>query len=177
MDGLKEYQRRRLDLADMIRAALHIARAYGDDEREQEARQLLARLAADRFRLAVAGQFSRGKSTLMNALLGVAYLPMGALPMTSVVTTVRYGSRTRAMIRRHGSPLAVEVSLAEVARFVAQAGTERSELQVTSVEVEVPAEILRLGFEFADTPGIGSAIEVNAATTARFLPQPMLFSS
>jgi len=87
MNGLKEYQRRRLDLADVIRAALHIARAYGDDEREQEARQLLARLSADRFRLAVAGQFSRGKSTLMNALLGAAYLPMGALPMTSVVTT------------------------------------------------------------------------------------------
>jgi hypothetical protein len=103
MNGLKEYQRRRLDLADVIRAALHIARAYGDDEREQEARQLLERLSADRFRLAVAGQFSRGKSTLMNALLGAAYLPMGALPMTSVVTTVRYGSRTRAMVRRRGS--------------------------------------------------------------------------
>ena len=55
MDGLREYQRRRLDLADMIRAVLHIARGYGDDEREQEARQLLARLAGDRFRLAVAG--------------------------------------------------------------------------------------------------------------------------
>lgn len=171
MDGLKEYQRRRLDLADVIRAALYIARAYTDDEREQEARQLLARLSADRFRLAVAGQFSRGKSTLMNALLGAAYLPMGALPMTSVVTTVRYGSRPRAMVRRRGSPLAVEAPLTEVARFVAQASTARSELQVTSVEVEVPAEILRLGFEFADTPGIGSAIEVNTAITARFLPQ------
>ena len=58
-----------------------------------------------------------------------------------------------------------------MARFVAQASAERAELQVNSVEVEVPAEILRLGFEFADTPGIGSAIEVNTATTARFLPQ------
>jgi Dynamin family len=105
MNGLKEYRRRSLDLADVIRAALHIARGYGDDEREQEARQLLARLSAYRFRLAVAGQFSRGKSTLMNALLGAAYLPMGALPMTSVVTTVRYGSRPRAMVRRVALPL------------------------------------------------------------------------
>ncbi len=52
MNGLKEYQRRRLDLADMLRAALHIARAYTDDEREQEARQLLARLSAGRPRAA-----------------------------------------------------------------------------------------------------------------------------
>ena len=155
----------------MIRAVLHIARAYGDDGREQEARQLLERLASDRFQLAVAGQFSRGKTTLMNALLGAAYLPMGAVPMTSVVTTVRYGSRPRALVRRRSSPLPVEAPLTEVARFVAQASAERSELQVTSVEVEVPAQILRLGFEFADTPGIGSAIEVNTATTTRFLPQ------
>jgi Dynamin family len=171
MNELKGYQHRRLDLADMIRAMLHILRGYADAEREQEARQLLERLAADRFQLAVAGQFSRGKTTLLNALLGAAYLPMGALPMTSVVTTVRYGSRPRATVRRRGSPLPVEAPLAEVARFVAQASAERAELQVSSVEVEVPAEILRLGFEFADTPGIGSAIEVNTAATARFLPQ------
>lgn len=104
MDGLKEYQRRRLDLADMIRAVLHITRAYTDAEREQEARELLERLASGRFQLAVAGQFSRGKTTLMNALLGAAYLPMGALPMTSAVTSVRYGSRLRATVRRRGSP-------------------------------------------------------------------------
>jgi Dynamin family len=50
------------------------------------------RLAEDRFQLAVVGQFSRGKSTLMNAFLGKPYLPMSALPTTSVITTVRYGS-------------------------------------------------------------------------------------
>jgi len=171
MNELKAYQHRRLDLADMIRATLHIARGYADAQREQEARQLLERLVSGRFQLAVAGQFSRGKTTLLNALLGEAYLPMGAQPMTSVVTTVRYGSRPRATVRRRGSPLPVEAPLTDVARFVAQASAERAELQVTSVEVEVPAEILRLGFEFADTPGIGSAIEVNTATTARFLPQ------
>ena len=48
---------------------------------------------------------------------------------------------------------------------------ERAELQVAAVEVEVPAEILRLGFELVDTPGVGSAIEINTATTRRFLPQ------
>ena len=48
---------------------------------------------------------------------------------------------------------------------------ERAELQVTSAEVEVPAQILRLGFEFIDTPGVGSAIEISTATTRQFLPQ------
>lgn len=171
MNGLQEYQRRRLELGDMIRAALHVARGRRDDEACTRARQLLARLAEGRFQLAVVGQFSRGKSTLMNAMLGAAYLPAGVLPMTSVVTTVSYGCRPRAMIRRRESGLAIEVPLAEVTRFVAQSSAERSELQVVSVDIEVPAEVLRLGFAFVDTPGIGSAIEANTATTKRFLPQ------
>jgi Dynamin family len=171
MSGLSTYRDRRLELGDMIRAALHVARASGDQLVEKRARELLARLAADRFELAVVGQFSRGKTTLMNALLGGAYLPMGALPMTSVITTVRFGSRPRAIVHRRASPLPVEVPLAEVAGFVAQASARRAELQVVSVQVEIPAEILRLGFEFVDTPGVGSAIEVNTATTRQFLPQ------
>lgn len=104
-------------------------------------------------------------------LLGGAYLPMGALPMTSVITTVRYGTRPRAMIRRHQAALPVEVPLAQVADYAAASGLRRAEMQVTDVEVEVPAEILRLGFEFVDTPGIGSSLTANTAATRRFLPQ------
>ena len=171
MDELRTYADRRLELGDMIRAALHLARGSGDEQAEKRARDLLSRLAADTFQLAVAGQFSRGKTTLMNALLGGPYLPMGALPMTSVITTVRYGSRPKAIVRRRASGLGAEVPLAQVAGYIAQASATRAEQQVVSVEVEVPAEILRLGFEFIDTPGVGSAIEVNTATTRRFLPQ------
>ncbi|WP_300604098.1 dynamin family protein, partial [Trebonia sp.] len=169
--GLRAYQDSRLELGDMVRAALHLARSRADAEAADQARELLARLAADRFTLAVAGQFSRGKSTLMNALLGGAYLPMGALPMTSVITTVRYGSRPKAMVRRNQAVLPVEVPLAGVSEFVAQSSLRRAEMRVTSVEIEVPAEILRLGFEFVDTPGVGSAIATGTATTRQFLPQ------
>ena len=171
MSGLHTYRDRRLELGDMIRTALHMARASGDEEAEKRARDLLARLAADRFQLAIVGQFSRGKTTLLNALLGGPYLPMGALPMTSVITRVRYGSRPRAIVRRRASGLGVEVPLAGVAEYIGTGGAERAELQVTTVEVELPAEILRLGIELVDTPGVGSAIASNTATTRQFLPQ------
>lgn len=171
MDGLTGYQQRRLELADMIRAVLPVAHAYRDERREQEIRALLARLAGGRFQLAVIGQFSRGKTTLMNALLGDEYLPMGALPMTSVVTTVRYGTRARALVRSQATSLPVEVPVTDVARFVARASAERTRMQVATVEVEIPAELLRLGFEFVDTPGVGSAMAANTAATLRYLPR------
>jgi hypothetical protein len=50
--SLRTYRDRRLELGDMIRAALHVARASADQLAEKRARELLARLAADRFQLA-----------------------------------------------------------------------------------------------------------------------------
>ncbi len=61
MNRLTAYRDSRLELGDMIRAALHLARGSGDEEAGKRARELLARLAADRFQLAVVGQFSRGQ--------------------------------------------------------------------------------------------------------------------
>jgi predicted GTPase len=62
-----------------------------DGELLSQRRELAARLAEDRFNLLLVGRFSRGKSTLMNALLGSDSLPTGIVPITSVITTVRYG--------------------------------------------------------------------------------------
>jgi small GTP-binding protein len=170
-DPLSEYRRRKLQLADLTRVLLTLANERHDHDRQAAAQQALARLAEDHFQLAVVGQFSRGKSTLMNAILGQPYLPTGALPMTSVVTTVRYGSRPAVLVRRAGSNYPIETSLDDLDRFVAQSSREREELRVVSAEVEVPAEMLRLGFSFVDTPGIGSAITANTETTERFLPE------
>jgi len=169
--GLRDYQQRRLDLADIARALLHLARRHGDSQREADVRSLLARLASGRFQLALAGQFSRGKSTLMNALLGGSYLPMGALPMTSVVTTVRYGSRPRALVRSSVSGLPIEVPVGEISRFVARQSADRTRNRVSSAEVEIPAQFLRLGFEFVDTPGVGSALGAGTAATLQYLPR------
>lgn len=170
-DLLRAYRREKLELADVLLSIMHLAEARRDEARTAQIRALAGRLAEDRFQLAVVGQFSRGKSTLMNAILGDAYLPTGALPMTSVVTTVVYGSTARATIRRRGGLLPIDVPLARLPRYVAQASAEREELRVASALIELPAEILRLGFSFVDTPGVGSAIVANTGTTLDFLPE------
>jgi GTPase SAR1 family protein len=171
MDVLREYRRRSLDLADLVRGSLYVARSQHDGVIEDEARSLLTRLAGDRFTIAVVGQFSRGKSTLMNALLGGEYLPTGVLPVTAVVTTVHYGTTARASFRRRQSTVDVAIPLDDVADLIEQSSDRRTELQVASVDIEVPAELLRLGVTFIDTPGMGSSIGVNSATTRHILPE------
>ena len=49
------------------------------------------RVAEDRFNLVVLGEFKRGKSTLINALLERDILPVGVVPLTSVVTAIGAG--------------------------------------------------------------------------------------
>jgi small GTP-binding protein len=170
-EALEAYRHEKLQLADVLLGLMHIAEARRDDERIEQVREISAQMAEDRFQLAVVGQFSRGKSTLMNAVLGYDYLPTGALPMTSVITTVVYGSRPKATVWRGEGSMPIETPLGDLVRYVAQASQERQELGVRSALIELPAEVLRLGFSFVDTPGVGSAIVANTKTTERFLLQ------
>ncbi|HUO14247.1 MAG TPA: dynamin family protein, partial [Verrucomicrobiae bacterium] len=93
---LKEYEQRKFLLAEVIRSAQAIDTK--NTALQGDCRELVARLAEDQFNLMMVGRFSRGKSTLMNAILGGDYLPTGIVPLTSVITTVRYGSRPQVVL-------------------------------------------------------------------------------
>lgn len=170
-DVLHEYARLKLDLATIVRSLLHKAEQSKDDLSIAECRRVLARLAEDRFNLAIVGQFSRGKSSLMNALLGAEKLPTGILPLTSVITTVTYGEREKVLIQREGWAFPQEIPLNQLQKFVTQSRNPGNEKRVVLAEVQLPNELLRLGVHFVDTPGIASAITANTRTTRQFLPE------
>lgn len=170
---LKEYEQEKFAIADIIRSAEAV------DTRDQalrtECRDLLAHLAEDRFNLLVVGRFNRGKSTLMNALLGGDYLPTGIVPLTSVITTVRYGSRKQVVLHFIDRCMGLEVPLSQLAEYVTQQSNPGNVKNIAYAEIELPVEILRRGFFFVDSPGLGSSIAENTATTERFLPQADAF--
>ena len=59
---------------------------------------LQERLDEGLLRVAVLGQFKRGKSTLLNALLGAPLLPAGLIPVTAIPTFLRAGIEAKARI-------------------------------------------------------------------------------
>ncbi|MGI9953551.1 dynamin family protein [Moorellaceae bacterium AZ2] len=59
---------------------------------------LKKRLLQERFHLAVLGQFKRGKSTLLNALLGAELLPTAVLPLTAIPTFLLWDTETRVRV-------------------------------------------------------------------------------
>ena len=60
---------------------------------------LETRLSEGRFHLAVLGQVKRGKSTLINALLGEDVLPGSVVPLTAIPTFVRFGNEKGIRVR------------------------------------------------------------------------------
>lgn len=170
-EQLRDYDRMKLTLASLVQNALHLIDRQADYDTYQKCRELLANLAADRFTLAVVGQFNRGKSSLMNAILGMDRLPVGVVPLTSVITRVSYGNPERVLIEYRGSSLKEEIPLDRLPEFVTETGNPGNQEQITAAEVQLPSEFLRRGLFFVDTPGVGSAITANTETTERFLPQ------
>jgi len=170
MMSLKQYEQLKFRLAEIIRLASAIDYEH-DKGSEQRWRDVLARLAEDRFNVVVAGRFNRGKSTLMNALFGMDRLPTGIMPLTSVITTVRYGTSERVLLDYEGNRLRGEASLSQLTEYVTEKGNPGNQKHIRSAEIQLPAEILRRGFYFVDTPGLGSAIFENTETTERFIPE------
>jgi len=150
------------DLADVVRRV----RPAGS---EQELRELQERLHSSQFVLAALGAFNRGKSMLLNALLGMDVLPTGIVPLTSVATRVRWGPSIRTRIEFADGRL-VEIPLEDLPAYVTETHNPANGKGVLRVDVEVPSPFLEGGLVLLDTPGIGSAVEEATKTTMRLLP-------
>lgn len=61
-------------------------------------RELEEKLVQQQFNLVVMGQFKRGKSTFINALLGTDIAPTAIVPLTSIVTLLCYGPQPKAVV-------------------------------------------------------------------------------
>ncbi|MGH9716191.1 MAG: dynamin family protein [Candidatus Acidiferrales bacterium] len=166
-----DYEKIKFELAALIREINSAAWQAKNERIQSDCRALLKRLAEDRFYLALAGQFSRGKTTLMNAMLGMDRLPTGVVPVTSVITAVSYNSRERVVMYFENSTLTHEVPLSALREWITEIGNPGNRRKIEMAEVQLPAEILRRGAFFVDTPGLGSAVIENTATTHRFLAQ------
>jgi GTP-binding protein EngB required for normal cell division len=150
-------------------AVQRIAKEAGAASVAADAAALAARLAEGRFFVACLGQFKRGKSTLLNALVGERALPTGVVPVTSAVTILRPApSPCARVILASGETAAIEVGA--LAEYVTEEHNPENAKGVAAVEIGLPSPLLASGTCLVDTPGIGSVFAGNTAVTRRFIP-------
>jgi dynamin family protein len=80
------------------------------------------------------------------------------VPVTSIVTVVRYGPARGAVIHFQNGT-STPISVAEISDYVSEAGNPGNTKAVSTVETIVPAPLLASGLCLVDTPGVGSVFE------------------
>lgn len=158
----------------MIESAIErieaLARAVHDETLATLAHELAEQLPRGELNLLVVGQFKRGKSSLINALLGADVMPTGALPVTGIATAVRFGETRRVDVWFRGGLEKRSVSVNELASYVSEHDNPSNQCDVERVEVWWPSETIR-GLALFDTPGVGSTYTRNTAAAHATLPR------
>ncbi len=148
------------ELLDDLAALARTTPALESVERELRLRR---RELDEPLRVALLGEFSAGKSTFLNALVGATVSPMGVLPTTAHVHWLRHGERSARVVDGRGSSVVCTI---DAAPAVVERARE-SEAGVDYVEVNWPAPRLAR-IELIDTPGFnaGDAAHERAVRSA-----------
>ena len=155
--------------ADKLLRIASLAEQFNSDPITDDARSAAERIAEGRFYVACVGQFKRGKSTLLNALIGKPILPSGVVPVTAVPTILRFGESLGARVRLRNGEW-TDIAIAAIEEYVSEVRNPENSKGVAGLEVFVPSPLLAEGMCFVDTPGLGSVFAGNTAATHAFLP-------
>lgn len=115
------------------------------------------------FRLLVLGDMKRGKSTLLNALLGENLLPSDVNPCTALLTVLKYGPDKKVTVHFNDGKSPQQVDFQAFKQRYTIDPEEAKELEqkkqqafpdVSHAVVEYPLELLSKGVEIVDSPGL-----------------------
>ena len=143
---------------------------------EQEAQKLIDRLTDHRITIAVIGQFKRGKTTLINTILGSKMLPVGIVPITAAITRIEYaepdktaenGAEPTATVY-FTNGLSEKVPASDLHEYISEQENHDNERGVAEVELLTGADFLKDGLTLVDTPGVGSVHEQNSKSAMDF---------
>lgn len=126
------------------------------------------KIEKDAFYLVVLGQFKRGKSTLINYMLGTNLLPTGVLPLTSSITKIYYSPEIKIDVIFYNG-VKKEIPVDELELYCTEKGNPKNQKGVDTIEIGYPFDFLNKDVVIVDTPGIGSIYQHNTDVTYEFV--------
>ena len=161
-----------------------LAEKYGKKTEYDNLSKILEQGPKKELMLLVCGEFKKGKSSFVNALLGQDLCPVADGIATSAVSIIRYGEKPKAV--RHYSTLVVneknkeelslkeeEISIDQISKFAK--GTSDEIGNTMFIEIETSNALLKSGLVVIDTPGVGSLDPRHLFLTLQALPKADAF--
>jgi predicted GTPase len=131
----------------------------------------LLRNKEHRFSIAVVGEFKRGKSTFINALLGKEILPADIEPCSATLNRITYGLKPSVQVvfresEEGGQGKVEEVDIEHLADYVTKLTPEAAQTASTVKEaiVTYPLAYLQNNVEIIDTPGLNDDVAMTEVT-------------
>lgn len=146
------------------------------EKNNQSLEELINRLETDTFNVAIVGEFNRGKSSLINALLGKKVLPTAIFPTTATVNKITFGLTPYAEIMyKDGTSEKLELeddTLASLKQYVTKLSDESNEKAATIKEAVIyyPTSYCKNGVSIIDTPGLNDDATMTEVTLS-VIPQ------
>ncbi|MCH5248964.1 MAG: dynamin family protein [Lachnospiraceae bacterium] len=165
----KSYEFRVYEHISQLDNLLHTGDSSGElKQLQSEITKLRQDFEARHFRVAVVGEFNRGKTTFVNALLGKEILPADYLPTTAAINRITYSDEPNAyVVMKNGQKQSVQI--AELAEYITKLTTSATEkaAQIHEAVVEYPSLFCRNGVDLIDTPGMNDEDDMNQVTISR----------
>lgn len=120
--------------------------------------------------IAVLGQFKAGKSSFLNGYLRNSILPVGNIPVTSIITRIKFGPEEKAIVTFIDGT-SVTIPIGDIAEYVSELKNPGNCKNVFLVDVELPSLSEVKELRLVDTPGIGSIWKHNTETTKDWFPE------
>lgn len=164
-------------LMDAAREFGSLADKLGRHHLVSDISQIQSRIDRGHFRLVVMGEIKKGKSSFINALLGVGnLLPTDIDIATSTVYKIIHGPERKikvfflpdAQTGRQMDPL--EISELQLVEYGTEVGNPGNRKQVDFIALEIPSDLLSTGLVIVDTPGVGGLYKSHKAISWRYAP-------
>lgn len=183
--NLHEYNQKKNEILENIKSVQKICEIYDDSDNQSKLKHLIQKMKKDVFQLVVVGEFSRGKSTLINALLGEDILPSDPNPTTVMLNVIKNSDDEHYLIHYRNGEVR-EISKEEFKNIVAKNDNEASNfseaimqnqmnamrnMQIKYAEIQKENDFGKIGIDVVDTPGINDIDKTREEVTLKYIPE------
>ena len=159
------------DLQQMVKKVLTLDYISKENRTKAALQELQQDMENDFFTVVVLGEFKRGKSTFINALLQKELLPTDVLPETATINALMYNDTpTVQVVMNDGREEKGEATQEYLQKFSARQ-EESLANNVKYIKIGYPSDILKNKLVIVDTPGVDDINESRSEVTYRFIPK------
>ncbi len=164
-DNYISYNQTQTDLRDYLQILKGFCGKLNLESTKTSIEETLERNKNDSFNVAIVGEFKRGKSTIINALLGKSIIPADVLPCSATFNKVVYGTEPYVTIE-YKDGRKEDISIDKLPEYVTKldAESEAKSATVKEATVHYPTEYCRNNVNIIDTPGLNDSADMTEVT-------------